>query len=676
MIERRERFRSESKSAFDIKSSNKYERKKSLSPVSQRYGNIGSNSNSNSNSNSTHISNKISSSSRNGSQSSLNRLADIRRSPSISRMRNNSTDSEIDNKEVQKYLRKEFENTERNENPSFDNKRLSPFIMVNKDIGNSQKNLTAYSGERGRERGRASRDPFIAENHFLFGRDDLTVEGVSVKLNTSNKTGESSRSLMSNTHSSSDNKNRMKDFNSLNHKEISSDSESDSESEKENENSHELRNTNMNKYCDEKENENKNENENSVDRSESQSGVKEVSASSAYKIATAWRDYISHIMIDKSKSSLEEGRRALSRRDSCLDDDDDDDDDNDDNDDDGEVDEDIECVQITRDRFRRRSDEKSKEDGGEGEGEREGEYGEDDENDRYTKHSAQLDLSLMKISKLAKDMVIIPKERILKALELSSNNSNGPKGLQSLHINSNIIINGNSDNNNTRIHAFHSNNQTGAEVIARVGSMDEVENNSTLLRNAFLEVVQSMKGGINRNPAEGFTVDPVKPVRVNPFDLVSDIIDSNFESLNNSLECSAVNSTHTTRRPSLSETGMLHHGIMEYHGIIAESKSSSSTVNLTSRKYDYDDSVKSECNEMSGEYEEEFDSEVESEVENNHFNFNFNSHEIHAMLSSSQEFGMEMKMEKDDKIEKNKEKEGDEGSEDEYNSDFEDEKSM
>ena len=637
MIERRERFRCESKSG-DM-SFNKYERK-SLSPVSQRYGNIGSNSNS------SYIGNKISSSSRNGSQSSLNRLADIRRSPSISRMRNNSTDSDIDNKEIQKYFRKESENTERSENPSFDSKRLSPFITDNKELGHSQKNLTAYSRERGRETRRATRDPSIAENHFLFGRDDLTVEGVSVKLNASNKTGESSRSLINIAHSSSDNKNRMNGFNRINNQEISSDSESDSESEKENENSHELINVNMNKNCNENKKENERENENSVDRSESQSGVKEVTVSSAYKIATAWRDYITHIMIDKS--SLEEGHRALSRRDSCVHD----------GDDDGEVDEDIECVQIDRDRLRRWSDKKSREDGGKGERE----DGEDDENDKRTKHSAQLALSLIKISKLAEDMIIIPKERILTALEVNSNESRGPNGLQSLHSN---------NNNNTRIHAFHSDKKTVSEVIARIGSMDEVENNSTLLRNAFLEVVQSMKDGTSRDPVEGFTVDPVKPVRVNPFDLVSDVIDSNFESLNNSLECSAVNSTHTTRRPSLSEAGMLqHHGIMEYHGKIAESKGS--TVNPTGRKFDYDDSMKSECNEMSGEYEEEFDSEVENEVESNHFNFN--SHEIHAMLCSSQEFVTEMKMEK--KIGNCEGKEGEEGSEDEYNSDFEDEKSM
>ena len=669
MIERRERFRSESKSG-DM-SFNKYDRK-SLSPVSQRYGNV--NSGSNSNSNSCYIGNKISSSSRNGSQSSLNRLADIRRSPSISRMRNSSTDSDVDNKEIQKCLRKESKNTEMNEITSYDNKRLSPFITENKDLGHSQKNLTAYSRERGRERGRASRDPLIAENHFLFCRDDLTVEGVSVKLNASNKTGESSRSLINTAHSSSDNKNRMKDFNRINHQIISSESESDSESEKgnenenENENSHELNNMNMNKYCNQNEKENERENENSVDRSESQSGVKEVTASSAYKIATAWRDYITHIMTNKS--CLEEGHRALSRRDSGANNDDGDDDDDDD--DDGEVDEDYECVQIDRDRLRRCSDKRSREDGGGRERERE--YGEDNENenDRHAKHSAQLALSLIKISKLAEDMIIIPKERILTALELNINDSRAPKGLQSVHSNINSNINSN-NNNNTRIHAFHSDTQTVSEVIARMGSMDEVESNSTLLRNAFLEVVQSMKDGTSRNPVEGFTVDPVKPVRVNPFDLVSDVIDSNFESLNNSLECSAVNSTHTTRRPSLSEAGMLqHHGIMEYHGKIAESKSS--TVNHTDRKFDYDDSVKSECYEMSGEYEEEFYSEVENEIENNHFNFN--SHEIHAILSSSQEFGKKMKMEKEEKIENYEGEDGGEGSEDEYNSDFEDEKSM
>ena len=77
---------------------------------------------------------------------------------------------------------------------------------------------------------------------------------------------------------------------------------------------------------------------------------------------------------------------------------------------------------------------------------------------------------------------------------------------------------------------------------------------------------------------------------------------------------------------------------------------------------------------MSGEYEEEFYSEVENEIENNHFNFN--SHEIHAILSSSQEFGKKMKMEKEEKIENYEGEDGGEGSEDEYNSDFEDEKSM
>jgi hypothetical protein len=208
-------------------------------------------------------------------------------------------------------------------------------------------------------------------------------------------------------------------------------------------------------------------------------------------------------------------------------------------------------------------------------------------------------------------------------------------------------------------------------------------------------VVRSMQGGVHRGSAEGITVDPVKSIRVNPFDLISDVIDSNFESLNNSIECSAANSTHTTRRPSLSEAGLLlHHGIADTHGRVAESKLN----NLIGRKYSYDDSAKSECNEVSGEYEEEFESEVENEVEsevenernimrkNNHSILD--SRTICAMLHTFQEDGTETvkgkrkEEKKEDKggdIEEEKEvseEEDEDEDEDEYNSDFEDEKSV
>ena len=615
MIERRERFGSESRNSDA--SLNKYERK-SVSPVRLGNGKINSNCNNNSN--------KISSRSKDGSQSSLNRFNDIRRSPSISRMRNNSTDSEIENREVQKYLRKTSENTETSEIPCIDSKLLSPIPPDNTGYSLSQKSVIAQSRERGKEGGRGSRDPLTAENHFQFNRDNLTVEGISVKLNTLNKTGESSKSIFNYSHSSRDNKSCMQNFDGIHHDiNTSSDSENDS--------SHEWKNSNK---C-----HTGNENESSEGRSESQTGVREVTASSANKIAAAWCDYITYIATSDT-SFLEDGNQTLRRRDCGQNDD-------------GvgeEVDDEMEYDYTDRGRIKARPDEKARKGGRI-----------DNKNDMDAKSTVELTISYTDISKLAKEMIVVPKDRIISALELNCSDYRRINAPQSQN-----------NNSNTRIHDSRSDDKTVSEVIARIGSMDEVENNTTLLRNAFLEVMRSMKDGVARTSVER-TAGPVKFCKVNPFDLISDVIDSNFESLNNSIECSAVNSTHTTRRPSLSETGMLqHHGMIDYHGKVAESK----CPDLVSRKFNYDESAKSECNEMSGEYEEEFDLEVENEkiIEGTNNYLNLNSRKIYAMQNKSQNYGKESKNEKDEKetyVENDIEREDE--SEDEYNSDFEDEKS-
>lgn len=700
---------------------NKFERK-SLSPCNNNNSNNSYNSNSNSNSSSNKnfdrksignsnsnnsYSNSNSSSTTNRSQSSLHRLNDRRQSPSVSRLRDNSTDSELDNREVQKYLRKS-ENTERSVIPCFDSKRSSPLETEIKDYSVSLKTtVSTHSRGRGRERGRGPRDAVTAENQIQFHRNSLAVEGVSVKLSTYSKAGDASRSVLYSTRRSRGSKSSMHSVESVSREvygiddvdEIDTASDSGEESSREcvdnykHNNKHDV-NHDDNRYKNNNKNNNISEIENSVEQSGSQSqvGVREVTVSCANKIAAAWCDYITSTSMNRNNlSSLKDGNQLMKRRESgqCEDEEEEEEDDICE---DGMTDDGIECGVRDRERIRTKTEEKE-EGREEGKGDdnrgREGCIGCVGDNNRNAESTLPLAMSYSDISKLATEMIVVPRERIIAALEVNCSDSKRTHAHAPHTLNSNT--NSNSSSNRAHTHAFQSDDRTVSEVIARIASMDEVENNTTLLRNAFIEVVRSMQDGVHRGSVEGITVDPVKPVKVNPFDLITDVIDSNFESLNNSMECSAANSTHTTRRPSLSEAGLLlHYGIADTHGRVAESKFN----NPIGRKYSYDDSAKSDCNEVSGEYEEEFESEVENEVEGevenerntkgkNNYSI-LDSRTMCAMLHNFQDDGRETvkgegreerKEDKGGDIEEEKEV-SEEEDEDEYNSDFEDEKSV
>jgi hypothetical protein len=624
-------------------------------------------------------------------------------------MRNNSAGSEVDNREVQKYPRKS-ENTEMSKIPCFDSKRSSPLETEIKDYSVSLKTtVPAHSRGRGRERGRGSRDVVTAENQRQFHRSNLAVEGVSVKLSTCSKAGDASRSVLYSTRSSRGSKSSMHSVESVSH-EVDDVDEIDTASDSAEESSHEWADKNKqnnkhdinhdnNRYNNDNKNKNISEIESSVEQSGSQSqvGVREVTVSCANKIAAAWCDYITSTSSSMNNtSSLKDGNQLMKRRVSGQYEEEEYED--------VMIDDGIECGVRDRERIRTRTEEKEegREEGkgddekGRGTGRERGSVG---DNNRSVKSRVQLAMSYADISKLANEMIVVPRERILAALEVNCSDSRRTHAHApyTLHSSNNTNTNSNNNSSNNRSHAFLSDDRTVSEVIARIASMDEVENNTTLLRNAFIEVVRSMQDGLHRGSVEGVTVDPVKPVRVNPFDLISDVIDSNFESLNNSIECSAANSAHTTRRPSLSEAGLLlHHGIADTHGRVAESKFN----NLIGRKYSYDDSAKSECNEVSGEYEEEFESEVENEVESEVENERdikgknshsiFDSRTICATLHNFQDDGREtvkVKGKEKGKEERKEDKGGDveeekvvseeeEEDEDEYNSDFEDEKSV
>lgn len=614
-------------------------------------------------------------------------------------MRNNSTDSEVGNREVQKYSRKS-EITERGEFPCFDSKQSSPLETEIKDSSVSLKTtVSPHSSGRGRERGRGARDPVTAENHFQCNRNNLSVEGVPVKLSTYSKAAESSRSVLCNTHGSRGSKSSMNSMESVSHEvdEVDEVDEIDTASDSGEGSSNDL--ADKKKHDNEHDNNNNTKNnnseiENSVEQSGSQSqmGVREVTVSCANKIAAAWCDYITSTSINMyNASSIKDGYRVIKPRESGQCEEDDGNYSDDIMYEDGMIDDVIDCGFRDREKVRKRTEENVE---GKGDDERGIERGRDDSY-RNAQKTVQLAMSYTDISKLAKEMIVVPRERIIAALEVNCSDRRRTHSSHTLHSNnsdSKNNINSNSSNSNNRSHAFLCDDRTVSEVIARIASMDEVESNTTLLRNAFIEVVRSMQDCAHRGSVEGITVDPVKPVRVNPFDLITDIIDSNFESLNNSIECSAANSTQTTRRPSLSEAGLLlHHGIADTYGRVDESK----CYNLMGRKYNYDDSAKSECNEVSGEYEEEFESEVEieveSEVENERNNKGKNNHSVldsrttcamlHAFKGDGRGTvkgkGKEERKEDEggDVEEENEVSEEEDEDEDEYNSDFEDEKS-